>query len=118
MVTTCMVTILRKKGLSYEDVGNALQRAASSIWNEVSRNKTDDEYDPVKAKHKAYVKRKYAKYQGMKIVKNSLLQVFVERFLLDGQSPEDISGRLKYHPEKGLDYVSKEAVERLISLSF
>ena len=46
----------------------------------------------------------------MKIVKNSLLQVFVERFLLDGQSPEDISGRLKYHPEKGLDYVSKDAI--------
>lgn len=34
--------------------------------------------------------------------------------LLDGQSPEDISGRLKFKYEKGLQYVSKDGIYRYI----
>ena len=37
----------------------------------MERNKTNGVYEPKKAAHKAYVRRKYAKYQGMKIVENS-----------------------------------------------
>jgi len=54
----------------------------------------------------------------MKIVKNSQLQVSVERFLLDGQSPEDISGRLKQKLEKDLPYVSKDSTYRYLKSSY
>ncbi|MBS3922754.1 MAG: helix-turn-helix domain-containing protein, partial [Nitrosarchaeum sp.] len=58
------IYLLRKKGYSYEDVGKALSRATSAIWNEVQVNKVRGVYDPKKAQHKAYVSRHDAKYQG------------------------------------------------------
>ena len=80
----------------------------------MERNKTNDVYEPKKAAHKAYVRRKYAKYQGMKIVENSNLKMFIEKSLLESQSPEGISGRLKFKREKGLPYVSKDSIYRYV----
>jgi IS30 family transposase len=40
--------------------------------------------------------------------------LFVENNLLLGQSPEAISGRLKYKRESGLQYISKESIRRYI----
>lgn len=71
-------------------------------------------YDPLKAFHKAYVRRKYAKYQGMKIVEHDNLRKFVDESLLVGQSPAGISGRLKFKREKGLPFVSKDSVYRYL----
>jgi IS30 family transposase len=68
----------------------------------------------VKAKHKAYTRRLNAKYQGKKIVEHKALKIFVETCLLEGQSPEDISGRLKYKYEKGLPCISKDSIYRYI----
>lgn len=78
------------------------------------RNRVNGKYDPAKAKHKAYVRRSNVKYQGMKIVQNKELRAFVEDRLLDGQSPEDISGRLKQKYEKGLPCISKDSIYRYI----
>lgn len=105
---------MREKGYSYEDVGQALNRSGSAVWNEVRRNRVNGKYDPVKAKHKAYTRRHNAKYQGMKIVRDKDLRAFVDACLLDGQSPEDISGRLKYRYEKDLPYISKDSIYRYI----
>jgi len=80
----------------------------------VNRNKTNGRYDPKKAGHKAYVRRQNAKYQGKKITENKELKTFVESSLLSGQSPEGISGRLKYKREKNLPYISKDSVYRYI----
>lgn len=91
-----------------------MKRAGSAIWNEVNRNKVNGVYEPIKAKHKAYVRRHGAKYQGKKIVENSVLRTFVDISLLSGQSPEGISGRLKYKREKDLPYVSKDSIYRYI----
>lgn len=106
--------LLRKKGYSYKDVGDTLKRAPSAVWNEMRRNKVCGKYDPAKAKHKAYVRRQNAKYQGRKIVKNTKLQTFVDKCLLNKQSPEDISGRLKYRRERDLPYVSKDSIYRYL----
>jgi IS30 family transposase len=105
---------LRKKGYSYENIARALGRAKSAIWSEVQRNKVRGKYNPKKANHKAYVRRHKAKYQGKKIVENGALREFVDSSLLSGQSPEGISGRLKYKREKDLPYVSKESIYRYI----
>ena len=80
----------------------------------MNRNKTNGRYDPKKAGHKAYVRRQNAKYQGKKITENKELKTFVESSLLSGQSPEGISGRLKYKREKNLPYISKDSVYRYI----
>jgi len=66
-------------------------------------------YDPHKANHKAYVRRHNASFRGKSIVRNKKLRSFVEKNLLDGQSPEGISGRLKYQ-EKSLPHVSKDVI--------
>lgn len=106
---------MRQKRYTYQEIGRVLERAASAIWNEVRRNKVRGNYDPVKAKHKAYVRRRQAKYQGMKIVQTPPLRTFVETSLLAGQSPAAIAGRLKNKYEKGLPYVSKESIYRYIT---
>ncbi|MEK7082783.1 MAG: IS30 family transposase [Patescibacteria group bacterium] len=84
------------------------------MHDEFTHRKTRGTYDPQKAHHKAYVKRKYSKYQGMKIVGNPKLQEFVDEKLYDDQSPENISGRIKKH-EKHLPPVSKDSIYRYIS---
>ena len=80
----------------------------------MNRNQTKGTYDPAKAVHKAYVRRRNSKYQGRKIVENRTLQEFVESHLLAGQSPEAISGRLKAGYDKGIQYVSKESIYRYL----
>jgi transposase, IS30 family len=60
------------------------------------------------------VRRYYAKYQGKKIVGDKALRAFVDTQLLLDQSPEGISGRLKYRREKGIQYISKESIYRYI----
>lgn len=90
-----------------------MRRSASTISDELERNKVKGRYDPIKAQHKAYVRRKYSKYQGMKIVKHIKLQQAVDDWLWDGQSPEAIAGRLKKH-EPHLPNVSGDSIRRYI----
>jgi len=104
---------LRRKKYSFRDIARELKRSASTIHDEIKLNSTKRKYDPVKAHHKAYVRRKYSKYQGMKIVQNRQLRDFVERELLRDQSPANISGRIKKY-EKHLPAVSKNIVYRYI----
>lgn len=73
----------------------------------------NDVYDPFKAQQKSYVRRKYAKYQGKKIVRHLKLRKFVETRLMDDQSPCAIAGRLRKR-EKDLPTVSKESIYRYI----
>lgn len=91
-----------------------MNRDCGAICREVKRNKTKGIYEPRKAAHKAYVRRKYSKYQGMKIVENSNLKIFVEEKLLEGQSAEGISGRLKFKRERGLPCISKDSIYRYL----
>lgn len=105
---------MNQKGYSYEAIGLALGRAKSAIWNELHRNKTKEIYTPKLAADKARLRRHDAKYQGKNIVVHKQLRVFVDTQLILGQSPEAISGRLKYKYEKGLPYVSKDSIYRYI----
>lgn len=61
----------------------------------------------------AYVRRKYSRAVGRKIALDSVLRAFVEKHLLDDQSPEEISKRLK-RVEKHLAYASASAIRRYI----
>lgn len=101
------------KKYSIRKVAKTLNRSASGICDEININQVNGEYDAKKAQHKAYVRRKYSKYQGMKIIKNKPLRSFVEKNLYDGQSPCNISGRIKKH-EKNLTVVSKNSIYKYI----
>lgn len=90
-------------------------RAKSAVWNEVSRNRVKQNYESKKAHHKAYVRRRYAKYQGEKIVENADLKKEVGWRLLDGQSPKAIAGWLKRHRKRKQDRASKDAIYRYLA---
>jgi IS30 family transposase len=94
-------------------IARAIGRVVSTISDEIKLNSTNGVYEPKKANHKAYVRRKYSKYQGKKIVGNSKLQKFVDEKLYDDQSPRNIAGRIKKH-EKHLPLVSKDSIYRYI----
>jgi IS30 family transposase len=88
-------------------------RAGSAIWNEVHRNKVKKKYDSKKAHHKAYVRRKYAKYQGQKIIDHPALKKEIDVRLLDDQSPVAVARRIT-NREKHLPPISKNAIYRYI----
>lgn len=89
------LSILLKKGYSYREIGPTIHKNPSSISREVKDNSVNGKYDPEKAHHKAYVKRHYAKYQGMKIAENDWLEQYVKDKLSHYWTPEEITGRLE-----------------------
>ena len=105
---------MKRKKYSFREIAKALKRSVSTISDEIRLNSVKRRYDPQKAHHKAYVRRKYSKYQGMKIVQNHKLREFVEKELLNDQSPTNISGRIIKH-EKHLPVVSKNIVYKYIA---
>ncbi len=95
------------KGYAQKDISLVLGRDPSTICREL-RRKVRGTYVASKAHHKAYVKRKYSKYQGMKIAEHMNLETYVTKYLKLGWSPEQISGRIA--DERTLDPVSHTAI--------
>lgn len=109
--------VLKQKGYSLRAIAGALGRSASTISDELKRNAVAGVYTPTKAHTKSVVKRKAAKYQGMKIVQDTALQDFVEQHLLQGQSPEAIAGRLATGRD-GVPAVSADSIYRYIASAY
>ena len=108
---------MKQKKYRLAEIAVSLGRSVSTIWDELHRNRTRGRYDPAKAHHKAYVRRKYAKYQGMKIVRHDALRKEVTERLMDDQSPEAIAGHVsKYHRQ--LPAISKNALYRFIAIPY
>ena len=104
---------MRQKKYSFRDIAKVLDRSVSTICDEWRRGKVRRQYDPLKAHHKAYVRRWQSKYQAMKIVGNRKLRDFVEEKLLRGDSPVNVSGRIGKH-ERDLANISKNSIYRYI----
>jgi len=107
------IALLKEKGYSNRDVAKALERSPNTISLEITKNRVKGKYDPRKAQHKAYVKRKYSKYQGMKVAGDSKLREYVEEKLKEDWSPEQIAGRIK-NIEITIPYASRGAVYKFI----
>src|SRR3989344_4109119 len=88
------IGILLAKKYGVRDIARSLRRSPSSVSEEIKRNKVNGKDDPLKAHHKAYVRRRLSKYQGMKIVGHLKLKEKVDTLLWDDQSPRAIAGRL------------------------
>lgn len=107
------IALLRKRKHSIREIAAMLERSPNSISRELSLNRVNGVYDPLKAQHKAYVKRKYSKYQGMKVVSNKDLRSYVEERLRQGWSPEEISGRIRA-VDKRLKYIGFKGIYKYI----
>ena len=107
------IKILLTKKYSLRTIAKVLNRSVSTVSREIKINSTRGEYDPDKAQSKVSVRRHNASFRGKSVIAHKELRTFVEKYLLAGQSPEAISGRLKYR-EKHLPYVSKNTIIRYL----
>lgn len=87
-----------------------LGRSPSTISSEIKRNMVNGEYVAEKAKHKAYIKRKYSKVQCLKVAMDDFLHRFVLEKLQAKWSPEQMSG---YLARQGIK-VSTKAIYKFI----
>jgi transposase, IS30 family len=94
-------------------IARALNRSPNTISSELKIGKVNGIYDPKKAQHNAYVRRRNAKFQGRKIVAHKELRGFVEKSLMEGRSPNSIAGRINRH-EKHLPTISADSIERFL----
>jgi IS30 family transposase len=104
---------MREKGFSMRAIARQLHRSPNAISYELARNQVSRAYDPGKADRKAHLRRKDAKYQGMKVSGHADLQQYVDDHLYDDLSPEAIAGRITRH-EKHLPSISKNSIRRYI----
>lgn len=86
----------------------------SGIWYELQKARKGEPYDASVAEHTTYVRHRYHRAVGKKIALNNSLRDFIEKHLMDDQSPEEISKRLK-RIEKQLPYISGTAIRRYIT---
>jgi len=104
------IDILHTKGYSARSIAKALGRSPNTIASELKRNSyKDGRYVAARAKQKAYVRRKYAKYQGKKIQEDDELRSFIIEKLKEHWNPDEIAGYLRVNPSIGF-YVSKTAM--------
>jgi IS30 family transposase len=106
-------------GIAPEEIARMLGKSPSALSREIKRNRRHQRkdlktiygrYETNIANQKAYVRRKYAKWQGKKIDDNPDLRIYIVERLFRGWSPDDISGRMDR--EKQPFYASKNAIYR------
>jgi transposase, IS30 family len=113
------IQILHDKDYSARAIASVLGRSPNTVATELKRNSCGTDartpaadqgrYSAVRAKQKAYVRRKYAKYQGKKIQENDELRSFIILKLSEHWNPDEIAGYLRDNPGLGL-YASKTAI--------
>jgi transposase, IS30 family len=104
---------LLEAGESFRSISKKLGRSVSSISDEIKRNQVKGIYVARKAKHKARLRRQKSKIQCLKVSMNKELKDFVLEGLKEDQSPEGLSGRLKY-VVKDKEYASTKAIYKFI----
>jgi IS30 family transposase len=107
------IGFLLRKGYSHRAIAAMLGKTHGAVDYEVRKNATNGIYDPRKAKLKAYVSRKYSKYQGMKVREDETLENYVHEKMAVDWSPEEISGRIKY-VERRINYASAKAIYKYV----
>lgn len=102
-----------RRGLSRRFIAGKLDRSVSAISDEIRVNSVKGKYNAEKAEHKARARRQKSKIQCMKVAMDKDLKKFVTESILDDQSPEGISGRLK-KVRTDLQYASTKAIYKFV----
>ena len=108
---------MHKKGYGIREIARELNRSASSISDELKRNGTKKGYNPKWAQAWANERQHDARFQRKRITSNTELQTVIEGLLYQGQSPENIAGRINHH-EKHLAPTSKDSIYRFIKSQY
>ncbi len=107
--------ILLNKKYKQKDIAKVLGKAESAVSYELKNfTRKNRKYNAEYAILRAYQKRNRAKSVGKKIVSDKELRKTVENYLLDDQSPEMISSRIKKH-HKELPCVSGRTIREYIT---
>jgi Transposase and inactivated derivatives, IS30 family len=107
------IEILLARNYSSRKISLALGKAHDAVGYEIRNNSVNGIYNAQKAHRKAYARRKYSKYQGMKVREDKQLEEYVHEKLALDWSPEEISGRIK-HIEKRIKYASASAIYKYV----
>ncbi len=113
------IQALRDAGTKQKEIAKILEVDSATISREIARNRRryrkkkniknkNARYEASVANHKAYVRRKYAKYQGQKINDNDKLRSYIISKLKKYWGPDEISGRMR--KERKPFYASKTAI--------
>ena len=107
------LSVLLNKGYSIRGIADVLGRSPSSLSREIKKNKVvSGEYLSSQAQQKSYVRRRYSKYQGMKIVGNKWLTDYIAEKMRLKWTPEEIAGRLE--AELGYSVISFKAIYKYL----
>ena len=105
---------LIRKQWTQEEIANCIGVTQGALSQELARSTRKGRlYDAVYAQHKARVNRRYKHTRTNTIAMNPKLKEVVEDYLLDDQSPEHISKRIKKY-RKDLPYVSGVTIRTYI----
>ena len=110
---------LRDEGVRQKEIAKILKVDPATISREIKRNRRkyrkkrniknkNAHYEAGVAEHKAYERRKYAKYQGKNINENRDLRKYIIKKLKKYWNPDEIAGRMKKDNEPF--YASKTAI--------
>jgi IS30 family transposase len=110
---------LRDEGVTQKEIAKILGVDPGTISREIARNRRkyrkkknvknrNARYEAGVADHKAYIRRKYAKYQGMHIVEDKTLRTYIVKKLKRHWGPDEIAGRMKRDKEPF--FASKTAI--------
>lgn len=101
------IQILLAQGMMQKGIAEVLNKSKSALSREVKQGRnTLGIYKAEIAERKARYSRLNSKYQGMKVEKNSLLQIRIKFELKEKRSPDEIAGMLQL---EGFD-ISKDAI--------
>lgn len=109
------IACMNTQGLKVREIARKIGRDHSVISRELKRNCGQlSEYEAEKAQH--FAERRAKKTNVRKIAKHERLKWYIRARLREKWSPEQIAGRLKNHPPKGLEglYVSHESIYQWI----
>lgn len=121
------IQALRDAGTIQKEIAKILGVDPGTISREIARNRRkylkkkniknkNARYEAGVANHKAYVRRKYAKYQGKNINENKDLKMYIIAKLKKRWNPDEISGRMKR--DRKPFYASKTAIYEWLRTSW
>lgn len=110
------IEILLQRGYTQTDIARVLNVHRSTICRELQRNLVCGVYNSQKAHHKSYVRRKYSKFQCMKISQDMKLRRYVETHIKLGWTPEQVAGRIAQEQE--LTLVSHTSIYKYIRSTY
>ena len=119
------IQALLDKKVKLSEIARILKRDKGALSREIKRNRRRKRikggirfgsYEATVAEQKAYVRRKYAKYQGKQINENRDLELYIIWGLINHWSPDEISGRMKR--EHRPFYASKTAIYEWLYTSY